>query len=71
MIISSSTAIVIALSWGGVRFPWSSARVLAPLIVGLVGILVFFVYEAMFAVEPLVSDSAYSPRYSVVILSRG
>lgn len=56
LIISSSSAVVIALSWGGVRFPWTSARVLVPLIVGLVGILSFFFYEALVAVEPLVSD---------------
>lgn len=54
LIISSSTAVVIGLSWGGVRYSWTSAHVLAPLIIGLIGIVVFIVYEAKVAKEPIV-----------------
>lgn len=60
MIISSSSACVIALTWGGVRYSWTSVHVLAPLTVGLVGIAFFFFYEAIYAKEPLV--------YSAIIL---
>lgn len=55
MIIASSTACVIALSWGGVRYPWVSARVLAPLVLGICGLCAALLYEARFAKEPLVS----------------
>ena len=57
MIIASSTACVIALSWGGVRYPWASVRVLAPLVLGVCGLCAALLYEARLAKEPLVSDS--------------
>lgn len=45
LVVGASTALVIGLTWGGVRHPWSDARVLVPLILGLVGLAVFFVVE--------------------------
>ena len=33
------------MTWGGLRFPWKSAHVLAPLISGACGLLVFVAYE--------------------------
>lgn len=55
LIISSSSAVVISLTWGGVRYAWTSANVLAPLIIGLIGMISFVFYEAKVAKEPLVS----------------
>ena len=54
MVIASTTSIVIGLTWGGVVYAWSSARVLVPLILGIVGLLGFFVYEARWATNPMV-----------------
>ena len=54
IIIASSSSVIIALSWAGVQFSWSSAQVLAPLLVGLAGILLFFLYEKYIAQHPLV-----------------
>ncbi|KAI0026720.1 iron permease [Vararia minispora EC-137] len=54
IIVGSSTAVVIGLSWGGVQYAWSSARVLVPLILGLLGFIVFGVYEAYGASHPIV-----------------
>lgn len=65
MIIASSSACVIGLTWGGVKFPWSSAHVLCPLIIGIVGIVLFLVYEALVAREPLVPFSLVSNRTSL------
>lgn len=56
LIISSTCAIVIGLTWGGAQFPWSSANVIVPLVLGFVGLFGFFIYEALYASEPLVSD---------------
>ena len=56
LIIASSTSCAIALTWGGIRFPWSSANILVPLILGLVGIIAFLVYEATLAKHPIVSS---------------
>lgn len=59
LVVASSASVVIALTWGGVKFAWSSVHVLVPLIVGLVGLGLFLIYKATYAKEPLVrySDS--------------
>jgi hypothetical protein len=58
MVMSSSTAVVIALTWGGAEYSWSSAPVLVPLTVGMAGLAVFLMYEARYAKHPLVSFQA-------------
>ena len=42
------------ITWGGVKYSWTSPRVLAPLIIGLVGMVIFGLYEAKVAKNPLV-----------------
>ncbi|KAG9050253.1 hypothetical protein FS837_006694 [Tulasnella sp. UAMH 9824] len=53
-VIAGTTLNVIALTWAGVKHPWRSYQILLPLILGLVFIVGFFVYEAEVAVEPVV-----------------
>ncbi|KAI0291121.1 major facilitator superfamily domain-containing protein [Russula brevipes] len=36
LVIVSTTSIVIALTWGGVLYPWSSTHVISPLVFGLI-----------------------------------
>ena len=55
--MGSTTACVIGLTWGGVQFAWASPRVLVPLIVGLIGIVAFMIFEAKIPKEPLVSHT--------------
>lgn len=57
IIVSSTVSFAIGLTWGGVVYAWSSARVLVPLILGAVGILAFFVFESLWAQNPIVSES--------------
>ncbi|THU84977.1 MFS general substrate transporter [Dendrothele bispora CBS 962.96] len=53
----------IGLAWGGVRFPWSSAQVLVPLILGFTLLLAFGVYETRISKRPLVKlDVFYENR---------
>ena len=54
LIIGASTATVIALTWGGIEKPWTSAAVLVPLILGLVGLVAFVAYEALIPEYPVV-----------------
>lgn len=54
LVIGSSSAVVLGLTWGGITAPWSSYRVLVPLILGLLGFFVFITFEALWAVEPIV-----------------
>ncbi|KAF9236981.1 major facilitator superfamily domain-containing protein [Melanogaster broomeanus] len=55
--ISRTMALAFSLTWGGVTAPWNSATVLAPLIIGLLGLVAFIVYEATLATHPLVPIS--------------
>ncbi|KAF8576155.1 MFS general substrate transporter [Ramaria rubella] len=54
IIIAGATAVVIALTWGGVTFPWQSYQVLIPLILGLCLTAFFLYYEKRWAAEPSV-----------------
>ncbi|KAI0297884.1 hypothetical protein B0F90DRAFT_1669278 [Multifurca ochricompacta] len=54
LITGSTTSTVIGLTWGGVQFAWSSASVLVPLIIGLVGLGVFIIYEIYLCKPPVV-----------------
>ncbi|KAK1218774.1 hypothetical protein PQX77_018519 [Marasmius sp. AFHP31] len=65
LIITSTTVFIIGLSWGGATYPWSSAHVVTTLVVGLVGFVVFLVYEAKWAANPIVPISILSNRSSL------
>ncbi|KAJ7183522.1 major facilitator superfamily domain-containing protein [Mycena filopes] len=60
LVIASSSAVIIALTWGGIQYPWSSPRVLVPLCLGVVGLGVFLLYEITFAKYPIVPYSLMS-----------
>lgn len=42
--------IILGISWGGATYPWTSAAVLAPLVIGAVLFIIFFIYE--YLLEP-------------------
>jgi hypothetical protein len=54
IIISGTTLAIIGLTWGGIRFPWNSAKVLAPLIIGMCLVGFFIYYEAKFPKDPTI-----------------
>lgn len=45
VLLASVTAILVALTYGGSIYPWSSWRVLLPLLVGFAGLGLFIAYE--------------------------
>ncbi|OCH88921.1 MFS general substrate transporter [Obba rivulosa] len=65
LVMGSACACVIAFTWGGIVFPWLSAPVLAPLSVGLCGIIVYIVYETRWCSYPIVPASIISNRTSL------
>ncbi|KIP05339.1 hypothetical protein PHLGIDRAFT_25152 [Phlebiopsis gigantea 11061_1 CR5-6] len=65
IVISGTTLAVVGLTFGGVRFPWSSAQVLAPLLIGLALIVGFVFYEAKVPREPTVPWIVLSNRTTV------
>ncbi|KAI1441979.1 MFS general substrate transporter [Annulohypoxylon stygium] len=67
ILIASVTAILISLTYGGTRYSWSSWRVLFPLILGLVGLGVFMLYESSrWCVEPMTPPHLFKNRTSIV-----
>ncbi|KAG8951997.1 hypothetical protein FRC04_005330 [Tulasnella sp. 424] len=64
IIIVATTITIIALTWAGVQHSWGSAAVLVPLILGLLGIGAFFVYEAKVPIEPVVPWELIANRTS-------
>lgn len=48
----------LALTWGGVRFAWTSVNVLLPLCLGIATVILFFLVEAYWVKEPIVSSKS-------------
>ncbi|KAF8322733.1 MFS general substrate transporter [Clavulina sp. PMI_390] len=46
LIIGSTTSFILALTWGGVEYSWSSYHVIVPLVFGILGLIGSVVYEA-------------------------
>ncbi|ORY88553.1 iron permease [Leucosporidium creatinivorum] len=52
--IPSITLLIIALCWGGQEYSWSSAHVLAPMIIGVLGLVAWFFLEKNYVEHPTV-----------------
>lgn len=64
IVIAGATLAVIGLTWGGGRHPWSSAAVLAPLLIGVALVGLFILYEAKVPQEPTIPWEVISNRTS-------
>ena len=62
LFIGSTTSFLIPITWGGVSYAWDSWRVLAPLIIGIVGLAIFVVFEEYVAKEPLIRLDVFKNR---------
>ncbi|KAJ5510574.1 Major facilitator superfamily domain general substrate transporter [Penicillium expansum] len=68
LIMGATAAILCALTYGGSRFPWSSWRIVVPLVLGLVGLVIFMVFEqSKFCAEPVVPPRLFKNRTSLVV----
>ncbi|KAJ7596369.1 Mfs1.2 [Mycena floridula] len=65
LIITSTTSIVLALTWGGVTYPWRSFHVLLPLILGFCGMAALVVYEKNYPEEPTIPYFLLTNRTSL------
>ncbi|KAI0338621.1 MFS general substrate transporter [Trametopsis cervina] len=64
LIISSTCACILGLTWGGIKYPWTSARVLSPLLLGIAGLAFAIVYETKWAKQPTIPLIVLSNRTS-------
>ena len=49
--------VILGTAWGGSTYPWSSTAVIAPLVIGVVLLMVFFVWEKLLEPNQLLSRS--------------
>ncbi|KAF9485419.1 iron permease [Pholiota conissans] len=54
LVVSGTTAVSLALAWGGDKLPWDSYQVLVPLCLGLVALVAFFIVEFKVAEHPTI-----------------
>jgi hypothetical protein len=65
----SIVSLLIALSWAGTKYSWSSYRIIVPLILGFLGLGLFLLYEgSRFCVEPTMPNHLFSNRTSTTAL---
>src|SRR3569833_3037657 len=68
LIVASTIAILYALTYGGATYPWSSWRVIVPLVLGLVGLIAFIGFEATDLVtEPVIPPRLFTNRTSLPV----
>lgn len=65
IVIAGTTLAIVGLTFGGAQFPWTSAQVLAPLIIGMITVAAFLIYEAKAPVEPTIPWAVVSNRTSL------
>ncbi|KAJ6615058.1 major facilitator superfamily domain-containing protein [Mycena sp. CBHHK59/15] len=54
IVILGTGLAIIGMTWGGIRYPWASVEVLAPLIFGLSLLVIFAFYEAKVPIRPTI-----------------
>lgn len=68
ILMAATVAILYALSYAGSIYAWSSWHTLVPLLLGLLGLVIFGFYEnTIFPVEPLMPPRLFNNRTSVVV----
>lgn len=70
LLVASTVSALIALTWAGAEYPWSSYRILVPLIIGLVGLAGFFVLEgSSWVLEPVMFVYPHPPHPPLSVLA--
>ena len=69
LFVASISSMLLGLSWAGVLHPWSSYQVLVPFILGVLGVVGFFIFEhSRFAPNPTIPLHLFKNRTSVSVL---
>lgn len=70
LVTSSATSFILGLTLGGVNFPWKTYNVLLPLILGLVGLVGYGVFEKWGTTRPMLSmDVLFANRSALISYS--
>ncbi|KAJ7241437.1 Mfs1.1 [Mycena rebaudengoi] len=65
LIIGGTASCIVALTWAGVVYSWSSPQVLAPILVGIFGLVWAIAYDAKMARNPSIPFRIISNRTSL------
>lgn len=69
ILTATVVSVLLALSWAGVDYPWSSWRVLVPLVLGLAGLFLFYAHQrSRFCPEPSIPTKLFSSPTAVCAL---
>lgn len=60
--VGSSTSFLFGLTAGGVLYPWNSANVIVPMVIGILGMIGFWAIEEYFAKEPMMPMRVFKGR---------
>ena len=72
ILITSVTSMLLALSWGGTLYTWSSYHILVPLILGFAGLGLFHTYEAtIWCKEPTLPPHIFTNRTTAIAIILG
>jgi len=66
LFVAATTSCLIPVTWGGVMYNWSSWRTLAPLILGVVGLIGFTIYSIYISTEPLIRRTLFNTPTAIV-----
>ncbi|KAK4150316.1 general substrate transporter [Chaetomidium leptoderma] len=67
--MASTVAVLIGVTWGGTVYPWKSANVIVPLVLGFLGIGLFLTYEWTIAKNPSLPRGAVVERTAATVLA--
>lgn len=62
LFIGSTMSFLIAITWGGIQFPWGSYQSLVPLLTGIVGCVLVVFWERWGAKFPFIRLSIFEAR---------
>lgn len=62
LLSASLSSLLFGVTAGGVLHPWRSANTLVPLIIGIIGLMTFCIYEQYTAREPLIPLRIFATR---------
>jgi hypothetical protein len=60
--VGSSTSFLFGLTAGGVLYPWASGNVIAPMVIGIAGMVGFWAIEEYLAKEPMMPMRVFKER---------
>jgi len=68
LLLGGLVIFLLGLNWGGSLYPWASGHVIATLVVGLLSLVGFVVYEFTVPVDPIIPPTLMKNRQVVLII---